>query len=249
MIFFLRVKYSMCSSYEMIREMKIDNLNRRSEILDSLRGLTIILMIFFHLSFDLNNFGLIKVDIFQAPFWYFLPRLIVFLFLFAVGMSLTMAHRDHVHWRSFWKRFFKIVAFAILISIVTYYMFPDNWIYFGTLHAIALISLMSLPFLKRPKISIVIFLLLFIPSIFFDWNIPWFELPHPSWDYIAPFPWFGASLLGVFAAHKGFQYIQIPNNRVIRSLNYLGRHSLFIYLIHQPILFGLTYLVSRAVTK
>lgn len=211
-------------------------------LIDVIRGFTIILMIFFHFSFDLNNFGFINVDIVRAPFWYALPRLIVFLFLFAVGASLTLAHQLEIHWRAFWIRFFKILGFALLISIVTYKLFPENWIYFGTLHAIALISLMSLPFLKRPNLSLIISLLLFIPSVFLDKNIPWFELSHQSWDYIAPFPWVGASLLGIFAVHKGLHNISVPEHKLFKSLNYLGRHSLFIYLIHQPILFGSVYL-------
>lgn len=214
----------------------------RSLFIDTLRGFTIILMIFFHFSFDLNNFDFLHVDILHAPFWYALPRLIVFLFLFAVGMSLTLAHKDKMKWKSFWIRFLKIVFFAAVISLVTYNLFPDNWIYFGTLHAIALISLISLPFLNRPKLALVLALGLFSFSVFLDKNIPWFTLPHQSWDYIAPFPWLGASLLGVFAVQRGLHQMSLPYNTFVKSLNYLGKHSLFIYLIHQPILFASVYL-------
>ncbi len=221
---------------------KINLRSKRSSLLDAIRGFTIILMIFFHFSFDLDNFGFIHQDIVHAPFWYALPRLIVFLFFFAVGMSLTLAHAEKIHWKPFWKRFFKLVFWALVISAVTYYMFPENWIYFGTLHAIATISLMSLPFLKWPKTSLIIALALFLPSLFLDKNIPFWEMPHASWDYIAPFPWVGASLLGIFAAHKGLHLVQLPENKLVKSLNYLGRHSLFIYLVHQPILFGSVYL-------
>ncbi|MBP9681978.1 MAG: DUF1624 domain-containing protein [Bacteriovorax sp.] len=230
--------------------MKTKKFNSRSTILDEIRGFTILLMIFFHFCFDLNNFGFISIDIMRAPFWYALPRLIVFLFLFAVGMSLTLAHGEKIHWSAFNKRFGKIGALALLISIVTYILFPLNWIYFGTLHAIAIISLMLLPFLKFPKLSLGIALLLFIPSVFWDKNIPWFSLPHESWDYIAPFPWIGAGLLGIFATHKGWHLLKLPEeNRIVRSLNYLGKHSLLIYLIHQPILFGLTALCRSLIKE
>jgi uncharacterized membrane protein len=202
-------------------------------------------MIFFHFCFDLYHFGYLNIDIIREPFWYFLPRLIVFLFLFAVGMSLKLTHEDKIKWESFWKRFFKISALALVISLVTYFLFPENWIYFGTLHAIALISLLSLPFLKRPNLSLCFALLLFIFSIGFGKNIPWFLLPHESWDYISPFPWVGASLLGIFAAHKGVHLWQIPANPLEGSLNLLGKHSLKIYLIHQPLLFGLVYLFKQ----
>lgn len=228
--------------------MKTEKINSRSLFIDTLRGFTIILMIFFHFSFDLNNFGFINVDIIHAPFWYALPRLIVFLFLFAVGMSLTLAHRNKINWPPFWKRFFKVSFFALVISVTTYFLFPENWIYFGTLHAIAIISLMTLPFLRRPYPALAIALALFIPSIFLDKNLPWFLLPHQSWDYIAPFPWVGASLLGIFAVHRRLHQVAVPDNALVKSLNYLGKHSLFIYLVHQPILFGSVYL-ARLIFK
>lgn len=219
----------------------------RSRFLDALRGFTVVLMIIFHFSFDLDYFGIVNIDIVHAPFWYFFPRLIVFLFLFAVGIALTLAHKDGIKWKAFGKRLLLIVFWAAIISIVTYYFFPTSWIYFGTLHSIAVVSVMSLPFLNRPWESLAIGLCLFIPSIVWDYNLPWIQLSHSSWDYISPFPWVGASLLGIFAAHKGIYLLDFPNNRLVKSLNYLGRHSLFIYLIHQPILFGLLMLTMKII--
>lgn len=217
----------------------------RSQFLDALRGFTVVLMIIFHFSFDLDHFEIVKFDVIHAPFWYFFPRLIVFLFLFAVGIALTLAHQNGIRWIAFGKRLLLIVFWAIVISAVTYKFFPENWIYFGTLHSIAVVSVMSLPFLKRPTESLLVGLCLFIPSIVWDYNLPWIQLPHSSWDYISPFPWLGASLLGIFAAHKGIHRLNFPNNRLVKSLNYLGRHSLFIYLIHQPILFGTLLLIMK----
>lgn len=225
--------------------MKIVNYNSRSRLIDVIRGFTVILMIFFHFSFDLNNFGFVKFDILHSPFWYLLPRIIVFLFLIAVGMSLTILHSEKIKWQAFWIRFLKLAFFALIISIVTKLLFPENWIYFGTLHAIAVISLMSLPFLNFPKISLTVALILFLPSIIWDYNLPWFHLEHQSWDYIAPFPWLGASLLGIFAVHKKLHLIALPDRSDIAFMDLLGRHSLFIYLVHQPILFGFVYLLSH----
>lgn len=219
----------------------------RSLFLDALRGFTVVLMIIFHFSFDLDYFGIVEIDIINAPFWYFFPRLIVFLFLFAVGVALTLTHRNGIKWKPFGKRLLLIIFWAVVISGVTYYFFPTSWIYFGTLHAIAVVSVMSLPFIKRPWESLIVGLCLFIPSITMDANIPWIQLDHSSWDYISPFPWVGASLLGIFAAHKGIHRLNFPNNRLVASLNFLGKHSLFIYLIHQPILFGILMLTMKII--
>ena len=217
----------------------------RSLLLDTLRGFTVVLMIIFHFSFDLDYFGFISIDILHDPFWYFFPRLIVFLFLFAVGMALHVTHKNGIIWKPFLKRLLHLIFWAAVISIVTYIFFPESWIYFGTLHAIAVVSVFSLPFLKRPREALIVGLCLFIPSIVYDQTIPWFSLSHSSWDYISPFPWLGASLLGIFAAHKGLHHHQIPKNKLTKSLCYLGLHSLFIYLIHQPILFGLLALIAK----
>ena len=223
----------------------IKHISDRSIFLDALRGFTIVLMIIFHFSFDLDYFGFIDIDIVNDPFWYIFPRVIVFLFLFAVGVSLSLAHKNEIKWKSFGKRLLLIVFWASIISLATYKFFPDNWIYFGTLHAIAVVSVFSLPFLKRPYISLIVAMSLFIPSIIFNLNIPWITLSHTSWDYISPFPWLGASLLGVFAAHKKIYLTELPRNNIVKSLNYMGKHSLLIYLLHQPILFGVLMLILK----
>lgn len=194
-------------------------------------------MVIFHFSFDLNYFGIVRFDIINHPFWYFFPRLIVFLFLFATGISLYLAHYPKIRWKAFLKRLSLLILWAATISLVTYLNFPDSWIYFGTLHAIAVVSIMSLPFLPYPRLSLLIGLALFLPSMLFDLNLPWISLPHASWDYISPFPWVGASLLGLFAAHKGFYQFPLSETSLVKSLKYLGQHSLFIYLVHQPLLF------------
>lgn len=218
--------------------------NTRSLLLDCIRGFTVILMIYFHFNFDLNFFGLQNIDIIHAPFWYALPRLIVFLFFFAVGSSLYFAHHKKINWNSLLKRQGILLLWSIAISAITYILYPENWIYFGTLHSIFTITFMSLPFLKFPKVSLLVAISLFLPSIIWDKTIPWIQLPHSSWDYISPFPWVGASLLGIFAASVGVYKLQIPSTKSTRALSYLGRHSLFIYITHQPILFGIiiTYL-------
>lgn len=219
----------------------------RSTFLDALRGFTVILMIVFHFSFDLNHFAIVRFDIINHPFWYFFPRLIVFLFLFSTGMALVIAHQPEIRWKIFFKRLFLILGWAFIISLVTFFTYKEHWIYFGTLHAIGVVSVMSLPFLRFPRTALFVALLLFIPSIFFDLNLPWIQLPHSSWDYISPFPWLGASLMGIFASHKGLHRLEILENNFIKSLKYLGQHSLFIYLVHQPILFLLLWGILKLI--
>ena len=220
---------------------------KRFPIVDEIRGLAICLMIFFHFSFDLNLFNYAKIDFSNDYFWWLLPRIIVFLFLFTVGLSLGITHQNQIKWKKFWQRFLKIILFALIISSATYILFPEKWIYFGTLHCIALCSLLGLPFLKSPYLCLLIFLGLFLPSIFFDWNIPWFELNHSSLDYISPFPWFGAVTLGIFLFHKKFHHLEPPEKPPLKFLAFLGKNALVIYLFHQPIMFGSLWLFSKVI--
>ena len=132
------------------------DLKPRFPIVDYLRVLAILLMAFFHFFFDLTAFGFTNINFQKDVFWFSLPRVIVTLFMFTVGISLKIVHPQKVNWQKFWKRWLKIAIGAVLISILTYFMFPKQWIYFGTLHCIALTSIMAIPFLNHPKIALIL---------------------------------------------------------------------------------------------
>lgn len=224
---------------------------KRFPLIDEIRAVAIILMIIFHFFYDLDVFGFVEIDFLKETFWLFFPRVIVFLFMLSVGFSLAVAHLPEIKWRIFWFRFAKIAGFAGVISAMTFFLFPTSWIYFGTLHCIALCSILALPFLNRPNLSLLTALALIIPSAIFDYNIPWFLLSHFSMDYIPPFPWLGVSLLGVFAFHHRIHHFDLSlytgpyGQKILKFFHYLGKHSLLIYIIHQPILYGLVFLVKK----
>lgn len=224
----------------------LPNSKRRYPLLDYIRGFAVLLMIIFHGAYDLNLFGFLQIDFYKDTFWYAFPRVIVALFMLSVGGGLFLEHGKKIKWSSFWKRFFKLVVSAIAISIGTYYMFPTAWVYFGTLHSIALCSLLALPFLKYPRPSLFVALALIIPHVLNGGKfIPWFLMPHKSMDYIPPFPWLGVVLLGVFATHQGWHKWEPKKGRLLNILEFLGIHSFLIYMIHQPILYGLAALLYK----
>jgi uncharacterized membrane protein len=70
-------------------------------------------------------------------------------------------------------------------------------------------------------------------------------------DFFPIFPWFGVVLIGIFVgnslypgATRKFNLCDISNSFIIRLFCFLGRHSLLIYLIHQPLLITLLYLLG-----
>lgn len=221
---------------------------RRYDIIDIYRGIAVFLMIIFHFTYDLAIFKYVALTFkkHQDPFWWFLPRIIVFLFMLSMGMSLHLVHFPQVKWKPFAKRLLKLLFFAIIISVTTYFLFPKRWIYFGTLHSIAVCSILAIPLLKANKyFNLFLGIGLFSHAIITGKSIPFWMLPHPSMDYIPPFPWLGAVAFGVFLVKHELHTFDIPQNFITRILKYLGKYSLRIYLLHQPILYGLVYLFNR----
>ncbi|QEP42109.1 DUF1624 domain-containing protein [Ectothiorhodospiraceae bacterium BW-2] len=213
---------------------------------DQLRGLAIVLMALFHLCYDLTLFGYLTIDFQHDTFWYLLPRFIVMLFMFTVGIGLWLAHHRAIRWRAYNYRLLLISANALLISIVTWYAFREQWVYFGTLHSIALCSVLALPFVRWPRLALVLGAGLVIGDWGLGWSLPWWKLPHAAMDYIPPFPWLGFVLMGIaFAAWGGHQYSLNQVGRAGEGLSVIGRHSLLIYMLHQPLLFGSVWLFNR----
>lgn len=230
----------------------------RFAIVDIARGVAIIAMIAYHLCWDLSYFRFIAADVGYDPQWVVIARSILAVFLFLVGVGLVLGHGRGIRWASFWRRWTFVVAGALVITVATWFAFPDSFVYFGVLHAIALLSLLALPFLAAPLwlpivVAIVVIGLPFVYSdaLFneklFSWLGFW-QVPPPANDLVPVFPWFGAVLLGAIAARLvlasslAARLAAInPPGRLARVLAFMGRWSLLIYLAHQPILLGLVY--------
>lgn len=225
----------------------------RLPVIDIARGVAIIAMVIYHLCWDLSYYRFIPVDVGYDPGWVAFARTILSAFMFLVGVGLVLGHGEGMRWRSFWRRWLFVVAGAAIISVSTYFAFPDSFVYFGVLHAIALTSLLALPFLFTPLwltglVAVVVIGLPFLYSdpLFnakaFSW-IGFWVVPPPANDLVPLFPWFGVVLAGVLAMRlaraSGFEArlaaIQ-PRHALARVLGWMGRWSLVIYLVHQPLL-------------
>ena len=230
----------------------------RWPFIDVVRGLAVIAMILFHFTWDLGFFQLISYDIAFTPEGRLLSHLIAGTFLFLVGVSLSLAHRNGFDARGFLIRFAKIAGAAALVSLGTFFTMPEDWIFFGVLHCIALSSLLALPFLRASLILVGLSALLALgaPSVI---NHPFFDQPALFWlglnkvlprtnDYVPFFPWVGVVLSGLLVGrlmlkmpHLASGAIRSLNGVVPRSLARLGRYALPIYLVHQPIMMALLW--------
>lgn len=231
----------------------------RINSLDIFRGWAIVLMIAYHFSYDLKYFGYISVDLDHDIFWVYSRYVIISMFLVSVGMSLKLAHTPNIKWLKMKRRTLLLGGASLLVSIATYLQFPDTWVYFGILHFILFASWVGLLFLPYPLLALTTAIIIFIGSalgwlhmhaLFALLQAPLHLPPGYTEDVVRLFPWFGAVLIGIVMvtyhlhtkifSHAFFYTKLLPN----KTLAFLGRHTLIIYLIHQPILFSIFKIIK-----
>lgn len=226
-------------------------MKRRIWELDAARGLALVGMIAVHLLYDLTE--LTGVLQWQEPQWFlFIKNHCGAVFLVISGISATLGSRST-------RRGCQVLACGALVSAVTCAMYALGFadksiiIYFGVLHCLGVCMLLWSG-LKRLDGRVLAALGLLLAAIGLvigqyafsapRWLIPLGFCPadFQSSDYFPLLPNLGFFLLGaalgrrVYAARES----RFPGGeRFFRPLCALGRNSLWVYLLHQPVLAGI----------
>lgn len=230
----------------------------RLVLIDALRGVAILLMILFHFCFDLAYFGLADFNFYRDSFWLNARTVILSSFLLLVGVSLVLATQGGIDTRRYLRRLAMIVAASLLVSAGTWWLFAERFVFFGVLHFIALASVLGLVFVRAGWFSLLAGIAVIALDVYYQ--SPWFDVVGRRWiglmthkpateDYVPLVPWFGVVLLGIFAG-PALQRLarRLQPRRVPAPFGVLataGRHSLMIYLLHQPVLMGALALYVR----
>lgn len=231
---------------------------RRIWHIDFLRALAIMLMIIYHLVFDLGYFTGLEID-YSSGFWYWEGKAAALLFIFLAGLSSGFS-RNNV------KRGLKVLGFGLVITLVTYLIFQEQYVRYGILHLLGT-GMLLFPVLQRlPNIWLVISALTIalaaIPMqdilvgtrLFLPLGLMYqgFE----TVDYYPLIPYFAVFLLGIVAYKKYYSNVSSNEarnlscnecNNVSRLRKYItmiSKHSLVIYLLHQPIMLGIIFLIK-----
>jgi uncharacterized membrane protein len=229
--------------------------------LDLARALALVAMAVFHFTFDLELFGLVPQGTTMLPSWRWLAYLTAGTFLFLAGASLWLAHGQAIRWGGYWRRLAMVGAAALAITVATYVAMPDAFIFFGILHCIAAASLLGLAFLRLPAAVLIVLgvAVIWLPQVLRieALNAPWLwwtglqATSARSVDYVPIFPWFGPFLFGIATARlmtRAGAWDRLAQWRagpVARALAWPGRHSLAVYLIHQPVLISLVWVAAH----
>ena len=234
-------------------------MKRRVWELDAFRGLCVLGMVIVHFVFDLIDLYAI-VD-WEYPQWFlFVMQWGGLLFILISGICATLGRRSV-------RRGLIVVLCGFVCTAVTYGMYRFGMadkgliIYFGVLHCLGTCMILWWLFKRLPTWLLAVLGAAFIALGFylqgmrFDsgmWLMPLGVVPEgfQSSDYFPLLPNLGYFLLGTVLGRTVYRRKEslLPkvneNNPVLRFLRLCGKQSLWIYLLHQPILSGICWLLS-----
>ena len=223
--------------------------------LDAARGAALCAMFVYHLVWDLGFYQLVDPALPEQAWFKWFGHTIASIFLALAGAGLVLAWRRANPWPGFWRRLAMIGAAAAAVTLASLWFTPEAPIYFGILHCIALGSLLAPLFLRAPlwivflSAALVLAAPLMVQMAALDAPaLSWLGLGtiYPDSEDFRPLsPWFGAMLAGIFGAR-----VWQARGAILPAgpdwLAWMGRHSLVIYLVHQPVLSGLVALAAMA---
>ena len=224
--------------------------------LDALRGVCILCVIVVHFLFDLSFFGGLDLTL---PAWYiFIQEYGGAIFVVLSGVCVTLGSKSV-------RRGLIVFACGMLITAVTYGMYrlgmsgADVVVKFGVLHLLGVCMLVYPAFKKLPPATLTVLGLviaitgyairgIIVPQ---RWLFP-LGLTYEGFTsshYFPLFPQLGYFLIGAAIGKTAYREKRtlLPGSfqktGIARFFCWCGRQSLFIYLLHQPIVYGLLELV------
>lgn len=215
-------------------------INKKTRIweLDLLRGIALILMIYFHIIYDLKEFYNFPVN-YESGINFFIGRISAILFMLLSGISSTLSKNN-------FKRGLKVTGIALLITIGTHIYDSGYGIKFGILHFLGISMLMYPIFDKVNKYFLLIigaFIILVGNSVsaidttynfLFPFGITGYGFV--SSDYYPLFPWLGVFIFGISLGKFLYSKKQSLFNFSLKDnlISKIGQKTLHVYLIHQP---------------
>lgn len=242
--------------------------NRRMCLLDEIRGIAVILMVIYHAFYSMTF-------IFHMEFSYTIMFAIMPFEIVIPATFIIISGIVSVYSRNNVQRGLNLFTIALLISLVTSIILPEQAILFGILHflGIGLIIysffqdwLSKIPIELGLRLSLILFMVLYylpngmigFPTLFSIklptelYSIYWLSFlgfPTPDFvssDYFPIFPYIFLLFFGSFIGQylKKVKTPEVLYSRLCPPLDFIGKHALLIYILHQPIIIGILFLIS-----
>lgn len=232
----------------------------RYALLDELRGLDLVSMMLYHACWDMMFLFGIWMDWYAGMPGRLWQQTICWVFILLSGFCLPLGHRPL-------RRGLIISGAGVLVTAVTLLFMPEDRVVFGVLTllgAAMLITGLLQPLLQKIPAwaGLVVSLLLFAATYHTQdgfWQLgPWQMLLPGVWyanlftaffgffprgffstDYFPLLPWLFLFWAGYYL-HKavGRRRMEPLRRPVCPALGWMGRHSLLLYLLHQPVIYG-----------
>ena len=233
----------------------------RINLFDTIRGFALISMILYHFTYDaVMIFG--QRWTFFSSEWATVWQTSIYVTFILISGAVSSLSRKGV------KRGLIVLGGGLLVTAVTLIFMPEQKILFGVLSFLGcamIIKHLLNPLLEKihPIIGLLVSTVFFVMTYnlpkdkFFIWDLPEaltttkFLFPlgltydgFASADYFPIFPWIFLFFFGMFFAKLTLNKLpEKIKNFNIRPISFLGRHTLEIYIAHQPILYALCYLI------
>ncbi len=239
---------------------------RRIHLIDELRGLCIILVVIYH-----AFYSLVMIYGYKQPAEAFavmrkIQPVLPAMFILLSGISFQLS-------RSNIRRGLKLLAVAAIMMLALWLVMPSQMIWFGIIHFLAVMNIV-LGLLKKyvdkipASVGIISCAILFIltynvqngyigiesslslelPEFMYltDLTAPlgFYSPSFHSADYCPIIPWAFMFIIGTVLG----RYVRLLPEKLskthIKPLAFIGRHTLIIYLLHQPIIVGVLQLIE-----
>lgn len=223
---------------------------KRIHEIDAFRTLALALMILYHFIYDLDTWTTLPIDV-NNPLWFSIGKISAVLFIFLSGISSGLSRRPV-------RNGIQVLLCGLVISLVTLIALPEEYVRFGILHFLGTMMIIY-PLIKRlPNFALLLFTVLALglgfsfstQVVHTVWFLP-LGLTYPGFntmDFYPIFPYSGVTFLGILFYRHLLTKPDNEDKHVSRLLSdrvaflrkpifhTISRHSLAIYLIHQPIL-------------
>lgn len=233
---------------------------RRAWEVDLARTLVLAAMVVYHVVYDIDFLSPGLGPDPREGLWGALPPLIASGFLALAGMSTVLSGRAAAPWHRLtrWARRIALLAAAAgLVSVATAVAVPDRWVRFGILH-LMLVCAIATPVLRRmPSWSLALLAVVLVvarPAVE-DMAGAWWLVPMgappgglATVDYWPLVPWAAAFVVGILVGRvlyggPGRLRRRSPVGALASGITAPGRHSLTVYLVHQPVLLVMLVIV------